>query len=288
MSKTNFYTSIFILFIAIFFLINALVNSGFTVDSLLIYSIILFMLGELAAITTTINIQNIIYIRSEEESAQTALPRVPFEVKKALAFIPINIIILTICASAIYYFIDDTQKLYLYIVLFLPLSVHLVSLIAFFLFRNTELTESEKKRLERDDRHAVIVQIGKKLANKDSKSCRKTNTNQYRTLLHYLKNGQNPDEVFENRYTLLLPSACCGDEKLVKLLIEHGSDLNFKNASGATALILACKHGFYDIASLLIENGADINIKDSEGKTALSYAEENNFTDIAEILRENR
>jgi hypothetical protein len=288
MSKTNFYTFIFILLIAIFFLINTLINSGFAVDSLLIYSIVLFMLGELTAITTTINIQNITYIRSEEESAQTALPRVPFEVKKALAFIPINIIVLTICVYAIYYFIDETQRVYLYTILLLPLSVHLLSLIPFFLFRNAELIGSKKRKLEDDDRYSVIVQIGKKLANRESKSCRKTNTNQYRTLLHYLKNGQNPDEVFEERYTLLLPSACCGDEKLVKLLIEHGSNVNYINTTGTTALILACKHGFYDIALLLIENGADINIKDSEGKTALSYAEENNFTDIVEILRENR
>ena len=54
-----------------------------------------------------------------------------------------------------------------------------------------------------------------------------------------------------------------------------------------TALMLASKHGFYDIAYILIQNGADKNMRDLEEKTALDHAQENNFTDIAEMLKEN-
>lgn len=288
MSKTNFYTSIFTAFVVLSFLIYEFINSYLTVDSFLVYLILFFIIGELIAVTTTINIQNIIYIRSEEESISSALPRIPFEIKKTLIFIPINLTLLLLSSVVIYYFADATQRVYFYMVLFLPLIIHLIGLIPSFFFKNTELIESNKKRLEENDRYNVIVQIGKKLANKASTSCRKTNTDQFQTISYYLKNGQNPDEIFANRYTLLLPSACCGDEKLVKLLIEYKSDVNFRSLKeGMTALMLASKHGFYDIAYILIQNGADKNIKDLEGKTALEHAQENNFTDIAEMLKEN-
>lgn len=287
MSKTNFYSSMFVGFATILFLAYGLVRGEFVWSVSIAYSIILLIVCEYVAITTTINIENIVYIRTEEESTKTALPRVPFKVQKALKLIPVNLLILLTSGASAYYFLDEPAKSYWFIILIFPLIIHILGLIPYFLFKDTNLTESKKKILEDEDRHNVIVQIGKKLANKDSKSCRKTNTSQFQTILHYLKNGQNPDEVFEDRYTLLLPSSCCGDEKLVKLLIEHGSDVNFKSSAGMTALILACKHGFYDIASLLIKSGADKNIKDSDGKTALFYAQENKFTDIINMLSES-
>jgi hypothetical protein len=286
MSKSNFNISIFVGLIALCFLLYGFTNKNFIWDISVVYFILLLIIGEFIALTTTINIQNIIYIRSEEEALKSALPKIPFEVKKALKYIPINIVILvaTVSISNIS-FLDDPLKSYWYIILFLPLIVHLLSLIPYFLLSDAAFIESKKKRLEADDRHATIVKIGKKLANKESKSCRKTNTYQYQTILHYLDNGQNPDEVFESRYTLLLPSSCCGDEKLVRSLIEYGSNVNFRSSLGMTALILACKHGFYEIASLLIENGADVNIKDLDGNTALFYAQKNEYKDIIEILK---
>ncbi len=286
MTKNNLYASISVGFIALFFLAYEFTNKNFVWDIFIIYSIILLIIGEFIAITTTINIQNSVYIRSEEEALKLALPKIPFEIKKALKFIPLNIVILLITVfTSIYYFSDDPLKSYWYIILFLPLTIHLLSLIPYFLFSDTAFIESKKKALDIDDRHTTIIKIGKKLANKESKYCRKTNTKQYQTILHYLDNGQNPDEVFENRYTLLLPSSCCGDEKLVKSLIEHGSNVNFRSSLGMTALILACKHGFYEITLLLIENGADINIKDLDGNTALYHAQKNGYEDIVELLK---
>jgi len=287
MSKTNLYASIFIGLVATCFIVYELTNTDFVWSLSITYAIILIIIGEAVASTTITNIENIVYIRSEEEAIKTALPRIPFKVKKALIFIPINLTILIITASAAYYFLDESMKFNWFIVLLLPLAIHLLSLIPYFLLKDDGFVKSKKKALEDDDRHTVIINIGKKLANKNSKSCRKTNTDQYQTILHYLKNGQNPDEVFEDRYTLLLPSSCCGDYKLAKSLIEHGSDVNFKSSLGMTALILACKHGFYDIASLLLENGADVNEKDLEGKTALFYAEQYDFKDIVEILNQS-
>ena len=288
MSKNNLYTSIFVILLSIFFIIYELTNNGFVWNFYLTYSILLITIGEFIAVTIIINIQNIVYIRSEEESLKSALPKVPFEVKKAFIFIPINLILLLITGLTSYYYItDEPIKSHWFIILFLPLAIHMLSLIPFFMFRDTGFIKLKKKALEDDDIHSVILKISKKLANKNSKSCRKTNTKQYQTILYYLKSGQNPDEVFEDRYTLLLPSACCGDEKLVKLLIEHGSNVNFKSSLGKTALILASTHGSLEIVSLLVENGANVDEKDLDEKTALYYAEKSGFKDIVNILKKD-
>ena len=43
---------------------------------------------------------------------------------------------------------------------------------------------------------------------------------------------------------------------------------------GLTALMWACKGGYYECARLLYENGASIDLKSDEGKTALQYAKD--------------
>ena len=135
MSKTNFYASIFVGFVALFFLAYEFTNKNFIWDISIIYSIILLIIGEFIAITTTINIQNSVYIRSKEEALKSALPKIPFEIKKALKFIPLYIVILLITVfTSYYYFSDDPLKSYWYIILFLPLTIHLLSLIPYFLF----------------------------------------------------------------------------------------------------------------------------------------------------------
>ena len=51
-----------------------------------------------------------------------------------------------------------------------------------------------------------------------------------------------------------------------------------------TALIFASKFGYNEIVKILIENGADVNFRNNEGKTALDLAD---FEDeeMKEILR---
>lgn len=61
---------------------------------------------------------------------------------------------------------------------------------------------------------------------------------------------------------------------IVKLLINHGADINAKNERGETPLHLATRYCFNKIVKLLLENGADPNIKDNEGKTPLDLARE--------------
>ena len=73
----------------------------------------------------------------------------------------------------------------------------------------------------------------------------------------------------ENNTALILASKF-GYNEIVKILIENGADVNFRNNDNSTALIEASSF-YYEVVKLLIENGADINAKDNEGKTALDY-----------------
>ncbi len=285
-SPTAIYFSLFVGFATLGFITNKMLNIEFLWDLNKVYSIMLLALGEVIASSISTGIENTAYIRTNDESLKKFLPRVPFEVKNSFIMFFIAILLLLLITIGAYFFINQELKSYWYILFILPFFTHSMVLIFYFLFKDDEVIEFNKNILQEHDRHIVLNQVCKKLANKNSKYCRKTNTSQYQTILHYLNNKQNPNEVFENKYTMLLPSACCGDYKLVKLLIEHGSDVNFKNSLGTCALHLAVKNGFYEIAKLLIDNGAEIDVKDLDGKTPLMLAIENGYVEIATILNE--
>ena len=60
----------------------------------------------------------------------------------------------------------------------------------------------------------------------------------------------------------------------VQELLDNGADVNARNASGQTPLILSvCAVMPFD-AEALLKKGADVKIKDDSGKTALDYAKE--------------
>ena len=62
------------------------------------------------------------------------------------------------------------------------------------------------------------------------------------------------------------------DLKKIQALINDGVDLDSTDSNGNTALIIATKLNYYDIAKLLIDNGADITAKNNNGFDANTYA----------------
>ncbi|RYP08517.1 hypothetical protein DL764_001848 [Monosporascus ibericus] len=61
-------------------------------------------------------------------------------------------------------------------------------------------------------------------------------------------------------------------EVIVRLLLDHGADVNLVDLNGWTALHTAALQGHETIMKLLLEKGADINVKDCNGRTALHIA----------------
>ncbi|KAJ3642022.1 hypothetical protein Zmor_028486 [Zophobas morio] len=62
------------------------------------------------------------------------------------------------------------------------------------------------------------------------------------------------------------------NRKLIKLLTEHGIDIDSQNHCGATALQLACLQGVYKNVETLLDFGAVMKILDQNNKNALHYA----------------
>ena len=82
-----------------------------------------------------------------------------------------------------------------------------------------------------------------------------------------------------------------GCTNILKIIIEHGADLNAKTTdiSKETALFFAVQHDGYDaktdIVQMLCENGADVNASDCKGRTPLDFARWN--LDLVKILINN-
>ena len=77
-------------------------------------------------------------------------------------------------------------------------------------------------------------------------------------------------------------------ERIIKLLISYGADINLRTCDGRTPLDVAIRDArSYETVEILIENGADVNLKTAEEKTPLQLAVENGSTEISDLLRKN-
>ena len=93
--------------------------------------------------------------------------------------------------------------------------------------------------------------------------------------------GKNLLHIIANHlYTLLgkgntdFTESFLSDERMAKLLIEKGIEINALDNKLCTPLILACSKPFVNVelVKLLLDKNADAKLKDVSGKTALQYA----------------
>ncbi len=78
-----------------------------------------------------------------------------------------------------------------------------------------------------------------------------------------------------NRYgvTPLMVASLCNWPEVVKLLLDHGADIERREAFfGCTALMFACMSGGWDSVKLLLDRGAEVDARDSLQRTALTVA----------------
>lgn len=317
-NKIDFYISLTIGIIAVVCVAYKLTSSYWIWNFPLLPLIILLVIGEFIASTTSIFIQNIVYIRSKKEAERLSLPRIPTAVFGGFIFIPVNFIILFLTYLIIENFTSELVKLYWHIILLIPLIIHLFGLIIYFAFPNKEMRESLQKIFDQHDRSYQLIYRNKD-KDKNVDLTKKVTDDEYEYILKELKKGKDPNElVAEGGWTFFMYSVAQGDYKLAKLLLDYGADVNAKNTMGRSALSFSTKYGYEDISELLINNGANVNVddctydiplieatknghqnivqllvnhnvdvlrKDIDNKRALEYAEENCYGDIAKILR---
>jgi ankyrin repeat protein len=73
---------------------------------------------------------------------------------------------------------------------------------------------------------------------------------------------------------------------IVKLLLEHGADVNTTQADDFTPLHEAAQNGMLDVTQWLLDRGANVNARlSSNGKTPLVLAIENKREAVAELLK---
>ena len=75
-----------------------------------------------------------------------------------------------------------------------------------------------------------------------------------------------------------------GHINIIKLLLEHGADIDIRNIQGNTVLHQAAMMGNIEIINLLIQNRAHIQAKCNDGLTALDYAAWNSDKDLMGVL----
>jgi len=102
-----------------------------------------------------------------------------------------------------------------------------------------------------------------------------------------MSNFQNKEDA----KTALMWGCYHGDDKLVKLLIDKGANLDLQDEDGWTALIWACCCNNIEIVKMLIAPksgiGAKLDLQDEDRWTALMYACEdikNNIGIVAFML----
>jgi Ankyrin repeats (3 copies) len=75
------------------------------------------------------------------------------------------------------------------------------------------------------------------------------------------------------------------DDSVLRLLLEHGADIDAQDEDGWTPLYSASVRGAVEVVRLLLEHGADVEVKDNAGKTALQEAAEEGEDEVVELLR---
>lgn len=101
---------------------------------------------------------------------------------------------------------------------------------------------------------------------------------------------RNPELVRamdQRGFTPLILASYYDRGAVVKLLLDHGAEVDEKDASGNTALMGACFKGYAEMVQLLLERGAKVNGTNAMGGSCLIYAVTFNRIRIAHMLLAN-
>ncbi|XP_074645059.1 cortactin-binding protein 2-like [Tubulanus polymorphus] len=99
-----------------------------------------------------------------------------------------------------------------------------------------------------------------------------------------LQHGGNINARRDDKLTPLHAASGAGHEKIVLILLSHGAHVNEIDQSGRTSLYWAARHGHCGVCSLLINHSARIDIVNFAGWGVLHAAINGNHNDCLELL----
>ncbi len=103
-----------------------------------------------------------------------------------------------------------------------------------------------------------------------------------------LKNGADPNVTYKGFHPLVRAAETGGrDEKrseLVRVLLDHGADVNATDSFKMTSIMRAAQGGFPLTVKTLIAKGGDVNLVDERGRTALIWAASSRRLDAVSTL----
>nr|XP_005281964.1 fibronectin type 3 and ankyrin repeat domains protein 1 isoform X3 [Chrysemys picta bellii] len=114
---------------------------------------------------------------------------------------------------------------------------------------------------------------------------RAVSMNDVEAVLNILQGGHVKVDVPDKLgFTALMVASQKGYDRLAKILVQNGTDVNQKNGSGKDSLMLACFAGHLDIIQYLREQGASWEVRDLGGCTALHWAVDGGHCEVIEWM----
>lgn len=105
------------------------------------------------------------------------------------------------------------------------------------------------------------------------------------TIGQAIQQGINVDTPDPDGQTALMFAGFNGHTKVMRLLLEHGADVNHTSVLDRTALMVTASGPNLEAVELLLSEGAKVNMRDShEGWTALMIAATEGQTEIVKRL----
>ena len=127
-------------------------------------------------------------------------------------------------------------------------------------------------------------EIAKELGVKLIKACKGEEKKDVKEIKELIDMGADVNQKDETGKTALMMASIKGYKEVVEFLIQKGADVNQKDDYGWTALMWTSRKGRNEIVKLLIQKGADVNQKDYYGWTALIEASKRGHKEVVELL----
>jgi ankyrin repeat protein len=99
-----------------------------------------------------------------------------------------------------------------------------------------------------------------------------------------VEHGADVNTPMQNGSTLVFIAAEKGHVDVIKTLVEHGADVNTSNDNGLTPVWIAAQNGHVNVFHSLIEHGANVNTPAENNVTPVWIAAQNGHVEVINVL----